>query len=154
MPLYILRLRFMMRQANPVVRQLLVYQWQTKDAEKKTEIINPSVQATLQILKSALSHGCASSELYPPLSSLSSTSRKNIKRVVYTSSTGAIRRSAPVEAPEAVTKIYSEKDWNNECIELIQKLGKDALSTDKYQASKVLAERGRCLERSSVLSDH
>ncbi|KAJ3576029.1 hypothetical protein NP233_g699 [Leucocoprinus birnbaumii] len=79
--------------------------------------------AALQILKSALAHG------------------KNLKRVVYTSSTGAIRRSEVVETSGPITKIYTENDWNDDSVELVKKLGKDAKASDKYQASKVYAER-------------
>ncbi|KAF5354028.1 hypothetical protein D9756_007188 [Leucocoprinus leucothites] len=93
------------------------------EAGEPSEIINPSVQATLSILKSALAHG------------------PNIKRVIYTSSTGAIRRSAVVEESVPITKVYTEKDWNWESVELIKKLGKDANHADKYQSSKVYAEQ-------------
>ncbi len=69
--------------------------------------------------------------------------RKNVQRVIYTSSTGTIRRTAVTELPGPVTRVYSEEDWNEECLELVQKLGKDTHPVDKYHASKVLSERGR-----------
>lgn len=66
-----------------------------------------------------------------------------MKRVIYTSSTGTIKRTAVTETPEPVTRVYSEEDWNEECLDLIQKFGKDTHPVDKYHASKVLAERGK-----------
>ncbi|KXN85659.1 hypothetical protein AN958_10996 [Leucoagaricus sp. SymC.cos] len=87
------------------------------------EIINPSVQGTLSILKSALKNG------------------KHIKRIIYTSSASAIRRSKVVESSEPLPKVYTEIDWNEDSVALVQELGKNAFVSDKYQASKVFTER-------------
>lgn len=113
--------------------------------KRNLEIINPSVQATLQIMKSALAFGYD----YPLLINIvvvnSDTFRKNVKRIIYTSSTSTIKRSEVIEPPEPVDKLCTEEDWNDGCLELVQKLGRDALPSDKYQASKVLAEKGKYL---------
>jgi nucleoside-diphosphate-sugar epimerase len=69
--------------------------------------------------------------------------RKKIKRIIYTSSISTIRHSPIVESSGPVTKVYTENDWNEESVEIVQKLGKDADSHDKYQASKIFAERGK-----------
>ncbi|KAF9451560.1 NAD(P)-binding protein [Macrolepiota fuliginosa MF-IS2] len=88
-----------------------------------SKIINPNVQATLQIMNSALAFG------------------RHIKRVIYTSSTSAIKRSEVVEAAESITNLFNEENWNNDSPELVQRLGASALFSDKYQTSKVFAER-------------
>lgn len=39
--------------------------------------------------------------------------------------------------------VLNENDWNNEAIEMCEKLGRNALPGKKYQASKTLAEKGK-----------
>jgi hypothetical protein len=39
--------------------------------------------------------------------------------------------------------VLNENDWNNEAIEICEKLGRNALPGKKYQASKTLAEKGK-----------
>lgn len=62
---------------------------------------------------------------------------RDVKRIVVTSSTGAIAETILEE-----TRVYTEDDWNDFAVEQVQKLGKAAIGWWKYDASKVLAERG------------
>jgi nucleoside-diphosphate-sugar epimerase len=64
----------------------------------------------------------------------------SVKRVVYTSSTAAIHRVA------TEPKIFSEKDWNEQSIDEIKELGRNASGVTKYRASKTLAEKGMFLD--------
>lgn len=89
----------------------------TKTTYLFVELIGPAVDGTLSILKSALS----------------STS---VRRIVVTSSTAAIVSVLP--DPKRV----SELDWNDQSIEEVEKLGKQASQLAKYRASKTMAEKG------------
>lgn len=60
----------------------------------------------------------------------------NVKRIVVTSSCGAIM------APPAKPTVFSEKDWNIDSFEDLEKNGVNALTMSKYRVSKTLAERG------------
>ena len=42
-------------------------------------------------------------------------------------------------------KVFSEKDWNEQAIEIVREQGKSAPAMAKYRASKTLAEKGTCL---------
>ncbi|TFK38822.1 D-lactaldehyde dehydrogenase [Crucibulum laeve] len=88
------------------------------EIEDPEEYIKPAVNGTLSILTSILKHG------------------SKIKRVVYTSSCGAITSPNP---PEPAT--YSEKDWNTTSIKVVEEQGRQATPHHKYRASKTLAER-------------
>ncbi|KAJ7596413.1 hypothetical protein C8J56DRAFT_917374 [Mycena floridula] len=79
------------------------------------EVIDAAVKGTVGILKSALKHG------------------SSIKRIVLTSSGGAVRETLPEP------KVFDENDWNEQSIQSVEKLGKD--SPFKYYASKTLAEK-------------
>jgi hypothetical protein len=55
---------------------------------------------------------------------------------VVLSSTASIVRVTPEP------KVFSEKDWNEQAIEMIREQGKSAPAVAKYRASKTLAEKG------------
>ncbi|RSH76694.1 methylglyoxal reductase (NADPH-dependent) gre2 [Apiotrichum porosum] len=86
-------------------------------ATNPEELIRPAVDGTVGVLKSIQKHN------------------PNVKRVVITSSVAAIRSGAPSPA------VYTEKDWNEQSTENVKKLGSAANPSDKYQASKTLAEK-------------
>lgn len=86
-------------------------------AVEPDEQIVPAVNGTLRILESALTHGTS------------------VKRVVYTSTCGAVRESIPTP------KQFSEADWNERAVTEVRARGREAGQLEKYQASKVLAER-------------
>lgn len=65
-----------------------------------------------------------------------------IKRIVILSSTAAVSNTPNPG------KIYTEEDWNNAAVEAVEKRGKEASGGEKYSASKTLAEKGECNERS------
>ncbi|KAF8994738.1 hypothetical protein BDQ17DRAFT_1366505 [Cyathus striatus] len=80
------------------------------------DYIKPAVEGILSILKSSLK-------------------LPSIKRIVYTSTVGAIMRE--VSEPT----ILSEKDWNDDAVKAVEDQGKDASAGIKYFASKVIAEK-------------
>jgi nucleoside-diphosphate-sugar epimerase len=67
--------------------------------------------------------------------------RSSVKRIVITSSVAAVRSYLPHD------KVFTEADFNEQAIEVVEKEGKKANGIDKYSASKTLAEKGvfRCL---------
>ncbi|KDQ65078.1 hypothetical protein JAAARDRAFT_28742 [Jaapia argillacea MUCL 33604] len=81
------------------------------------ELIEPAVQGTLGLLRSALRFG------------------SNLKRVVMTSSTAAV--ITVTDTPQ----IFSELDWNEQAVKDVEENGRDALGRNKYRASKSLAEK-------------
>lgn len=60
--------------------------------------------------------------------------RKDVKRVVITSSIRCVVGTEPRE--------YTEADWNEAAVTECEEKGKDASGEAKYSASKLLAERG------------
>ncbi|KAI0357281.1 D-lactaldehyde dehydrogenase [Trametes cingulata] len=78
--------------------------------------IQPAVEGTLGILKSAL--------------------HSDVKRVVITASIAGVASSAI-----APPKVYTEADWNDAAVRLVEEEGRKAPGMIKYDASKVLAER-------------
>jgi hypothetical protein len=40
------------------------------------------------------------------------------------------------------SNVFTELDWNNRAVEEVKEKGRNALGATKYQASKVLAEKG------------
>ena len=66
---------------------------------------------------------------------ISGLNSHSVKRVVVTSSVAAIleSRSGPV--------VFTDKDWNQQSIDEVEKLGKNASAAAKYRASKTLAEK-------------
>ncbi|KZT38290.1 NAD(P)-binding protein [Sistotremastrum suecicum HHB10207 ss-3] len=80
-------------------------------------LIGPAVNGTVGILKSIVKYG------------------SDVKRVVVTSSIASIM--VPVTEPT----IWNENDWNTFAPKIVEEKGKDATPGQKYQASKVLAEK-------------
>lgn len=39
--------------------------------------------------------------------------------------------------------VLNENDWNDQAVEICERLGRNALPGKKYQASKTLAEKGK-----------
>ncbi|KXN81604.1 NADPH-dependent methylglyoxal reductase GRE2 [Leucoagaricus sp. SymC.cos] len=79
--------------------------------------IKPAVQGTVGILQSALKHA------------------PNVKRIVITSSCGAVM------APPSKPTVFTEKDWNQDSIDDVEKNGVNAIAMSKYRTSKTLAEK-------------
>lgn len=87
------------------------------NAQRPEELIEPAVNGTVGILESAFKHGLF------------------VKRVVITSSVGAIVR----DEPTPIT--FTEKDWNQQSLDLVNELGEKAPNMVKYRASKTAAEK-------------
>lgn len=87
------------------------------NAQDPKELIDPAVHGTTGILKSIIAHN------------------PDVKRVVVTSSCGSVLSNLPEP------KMFSEEDWNEQAIEIVEKYGKDAAAQFKYRASKTLAEK-------------
>ncbi|KAI5993189.1 hypothetical protein EDC04DRAFT_2910899 [Pisolithus marmoratus] len=87
------------------------------NAQRPEELIEPAVKGTMGVLQSALKYGTS------------------VKRVVTTSSVGAIIR----DEPTPIT--FTEKDWDQQSLDLVNKLGEKAPNIAKYRASKTLAEK-------------
>jgi nucleoside-diphosphate-sugar epimerase len=77
----------------------------------------PAIEGTVSVINSALKHGTA------------------VKRIVVTSSAGAIRG-----IPKSYT-VYDETNWADDFIALVKEQGEKAGLMEKYRASKALAER-------------
>ncbi|CAE6491132.1 unnamed protein product [Rhizoctonia solani] len=91
------------------------------DSEDPKDIIDPAVRGTTGILNSINKHGSA------------------VKRVVITSSVVSITDS--MYERKIPGTIYTEDDWNTLSIKEIEEKGKDASGSEKYCASKVMAEK-------------
>lgn len=78
----------------------------------------PAVNGLTGLLNSALKHGT------------------KVRRVIHVSSICAIQNRYEVKPT-----IYNETHWNDICVELSNKLGREATPFDKYEASKTLSER-------------
>lgn len=89
------------------------------------DYIEPAVNGTLSILKSA-----------------NGPNGESVKRIVITSSLGAITRprSGASELDE-VAHVITEADWNEECPKLVKEKGSETPAFDAYCASKTLAEK-------------
>ncbi|KAI0759540.1 NAD(P)-binding protein [Trametes elegans] len=83
--------------------------------ENPSEIIGPAVNGTINLLRSATTHGT------------------DVRRIVLTSSIKAVVGDQ--------AKVYTESDWNDHAVKQVETKGKDANKTDIYAASKTLAER-------------
>ncbi|KAF8519607.1 D-lactaldehyde dehydrogenase [Hysterangium stoloniferum] len=90
-------------------------------AEDPQQIIGPAVRGTIGILESIAK--------FAP----------DVKRVVVTSSTAAVTGTAGPNEPQP--EAYNEKHWNAESPGVVEKEGKNASGSQKYRASKTLAER-------------
>ncbi|KAI0337610.1 NAD(P)-binding protein [Trametopsis cervina] len=84
-----------------------------------SEIIDPAVKGTTSILNSVLKHG------------------QSVRRFVLTSSIAAHMSTSYDSYPVSI----DDDSWNTTSEENIKKLGKEATQTDKYFASKTLAEK-------------
>lgn len=62
--------------------------------------------------------------------------RSSIRRIVITSSCGAVVHVS------SEPKVFSELDWNEQSIQVVEESGKAASPVMKYRASKTLAEKG------------
>jgi nucleoside-diphosphate-sugar epimerase len=62
-----------------------------------------------------------------------------VKRIVITSSNAAILPGPP--GPE--TRVLDESVWNEGSPKAVKENGRDASASDKYKASKTLAEQGK-----------
>jgi nucleoside-diphosphate-sugar epimerase len=103
---------------------------------KPLDYIRPAVQGTVGILTSAVKNACVFSVVIVK-SFVEKGSRPNVKRIVITSSSGA------VTTPPSKTTVFSEKDWNQESLDDVEKNGINATTMSKYRTSKLLAERGQ-----------
>lgn len=100
------------------------------------EIIEPAVDGTLGILKSALKFGYVASTLMDYCSNKASASdRVSVKRIIVTSSCAAVK-----ERQETRTNI-DETSWNESSIVECEEKGKNAHPLDMYSASKTIAEK-------------
>ena len=61
-----------------------------------------------------------------------------VKRVVVLSSIAAIVNSSTDNG------LLNEDRWNTESVKAVEEKGRNASQSDKYRASKSLAERGTC----------
>ncbi|KAF5313129.1 hypothetical protein D9619_003755 [Psilocybe cf. subviscida] len=84
----------------------------------EANLIQPAVLGTLGILKSATKYGT------------------NVKRIVITSSVGAI-----IGYADSPTVIFDETNWADEFVNEVKTLGTAASKMSKYRASKTLAEK-------------
>ncbi|KAL6299273.1 NAD-P-binding protein [Sparassis latifolia] len=87
------------------------------NAAEPNDVIVPAVSGTLSVLQSALKYGSA------------------VKRVVVTSSCAAVLTALPEP------HVFTELDWNNKSVKEVEEKGRNAAGSDKYMASKTLAER-------------
>ncbi|KAJ8508034.1 hypothetical protein ONZ45_g9655 [Pleurotus djamor] len=93
------------------------------NADDPDELIRPAVNGTVGLLQSILKHNAV---IY---------SSPKVQRVVITSSCATVVEDLPHP------KVFSELDWNGQCLQIVQELGKDAPGLMKYRASKTLAEK-------------
>ncbi|KAH6903136.1 D-lactaldehyde dehydrogenase [Coprinopsis sp. MPI-PUGE-AT-0042] len=89
--------------------------WNAKTPE---EIIDPAVNGTLGVLKSAQKYG------------------QTVKRIVVSSSTAAV-----VQNSDPAGTLFNDKSWNDESVRAVEEKGSQAHGGDIYCASKTLAER-------------
>lgn len=89
----------------------------TNPNPKPEDFIQPAIKGTVGILESALRH------------------KEGLKRIVITSSLTAV---ADLFGPP---KFYTEEDWNDTALALVETKGSEAGTQHIYSASKVLSER-------------
>jgi nucleoside-diphosphate-sugar epimerase len=103
------------------------------------DLIRPALQGTTSVLKSVLVHGyLLSCTIHSTM--LSDTGfhrRKNVKRVIYTSSC-----AAAITAQREGGGTFSEENWNEQSPREVEEKGREAAGMHKYRASKTLAEQG------------
>lgn len=93
------------------------------NAKDPQELIEPAIKGTVGILQSALTHG------------------KRVKRVVITSSLVAAVSMVDYRASPDKAWNLSEVDWNESSVGRVNELGLASQPSDKYAASKILAEK-------------
>ncbi|KAI9059939.1 NAD-P-binding protein [Trametes sanguinea] len=86
-------------------------------AEDPAELIDPAVQGTVGLMRSA-------------------STQASVKRVIYLSSCATII-ARNVEGPQ----VYDETSWNNDDVREVEEKGRDASQLAKYRASKIFAEK-------------
>ncbi|KAF5312061.1 hypothetical protein D9619_003767 [Psilocybe cf. subviscida] len=86
-------------------------------AKTPADMFDPAIQGTVGMLQSARKNG------------------PNVKRVVITSSCGAVM------SPPPVPTTFTEKDWNTQSPKEVEEQGNSSPPMTIYRASKVLAER-------------
>lgn len=74
----------------------------------------------------------------PFLSTCGVCNSKKVSRVVITSSTGAV-----ITPGATAGTTYTNKDWNDLVVKIVEEEGSNAPGKYKYWASKVLSERGK-----------
>lgn len=84
------------------------------------DVIDPAVQGTTGLLQSALRYG------------------QSVKRIVYTSSTAAVR---PETRESPTFTVFTEEDWNVRALEILKEQGDKTPAGTTYHASKTLAEQ-------------
>ncbi|KAI6010836.1 hypothetical protein F5J12DRAFT_904936 [Pisolithus orientalis] len=84
------------------------------------DVIDPAVQGTTGLLQSALRYG------------------QSVKRIVYTSSTAAVR---PETRESPAFTVFTEEDWNVRALEILKEQGDKTPAGTTYHASKTLAEQ-------------
>lgn len=82
-------------------------------------VINPAVNGTLSILKSA-----------------NGQNGQNVKRIVITSSLASV-----VNPTNDLSHVFNEDQWNEYSPKLVEEKGKDAPPIEVYRCSKVMAEK-------------
>ncbi|KAH6912975.1 D-lactaldehyde dehydrogenase [Coprinopsis sp. MPI-PUGE-AT-0042] len=87
-------------------------------AKTPAEIIDPAVNGTLGVLKSAQKSG------------------SNVKRIVISSSMASVAQTS-----DPAGTFYDHTKWNEESLRNVEELGEKAHPRDMYGASKLLAER-------------
>ncbi|KAH6903138.1 D-lactaldehyde dehydrogenase [Coprinopsis sp. MPI-PUGE-AT-0042] len=88
------------------------------NASTPRDVIDPAVNGTLGILKSAQAHG------------------RTVKRIVITSSIGSIHQKSDPDGT-----FYDDKSWNDEAVREVEEKGDKVALDELYYASKTLAER-------------
>ncbi|KAJ9098876.1 hypothetical protein QFC19_006214 [Naganishia cerealis] len=95
------------------------------DAKTHDELLKPAIEGTVNVMRSAQEHN------------------PHLKRLVITSSVAAVVDPKPRGEKHASGPPYTmdEEDWNEYSPRVVDEKGVDAPGSDKYRASKTLAER-------------
>ncbi|GHJ85946.1 hypothetical protein NliqN6_2348 [Naganishia liquefaciens] len=95
------------------------------DAQTHDELLKPAIEGTVNVMRSALKNN------------------PHLKRLVITSSVAAVVDPNPRGEQHANGPPYTmdERDWNEYSPKVVEEKGVDAPGSDKYRASKTLAER-------------
>ncbi|KAI5449717.1 hypothetical protein NCC49_004082 [Naganishia albida] len=95
------------------------------DADTVEELVSPAVEGTVNVMRSAKEHN------------------PHLQRLIITSSVAAVVDPNPRGEQHASGPPYTmdERDWNEYSPKVIEEKGTDAPGSDKYRASKTLAEK-------------